>query len=82
MRGDRIEIDEASFRQSEVDLYLDGVRWVPPAEGHAGWIETTGGRVCTVVAPGETVDEARALAYRAAEWVRFRGRHLRRDIGL
>lgn len=47
-----------------------------------GRVVTAGGRVCTVVARGESVDAARALALAAAEEIRFPGRRYRRDIGL
>lgn len=42
---------------------------------------TNGGHVMTVVAQGETVDQARELAVRNAERIRFDGRSFRRDIG-
>ncbi len=47
-----------------------------------GRLVTAGGRVLTVCARAASVDAARALAYEAAEHVRFDGRHLRRDIAL
>jgi phosphoribosylamine--glycine ligase len=46
-----------------------------------GRLVTAGGRVLTVVGQGRTVEEAQALAYRAAAKVRFEGMHFRRDIG-
>lgn len=45
-----------------------------------GKLVTAGGRVLTVCAQAPSVDAARALAYEAAERVRFEGRHFRRDI--
>jgi phosphoribosylamine--glycine ligase len=42
---------------------------------------TAGGRVLATCALGQTVDEARDRAYRAAERIEFRGRHFRSDIG-
>lgn len=45
-----------------------------------GKLVTSGGRVLTVCAQAPSVDAARALAYEAAERVRFEGRHFRRDI--
>lgn len=42
---------------------------------------TAGGRVLHVVGRGETLDDARDAAYRAAEHVRFPGRRYRQDIG-
>lgn len=59
-----------------------------PAVLTHGGIETVmgrryakGGRIATVSAAGETLDDARATAYRAADALRFDGRQLRGDIG-
>jgi phosphoribosylamine--glycine ligase len=41
---------------------------------------TAGGRVLVVTATGTTLAAAREAAYEAAEIVRFRGKHFRRDI--
>jgi len=41
---------------------------------------TAGGRVLNIVATGQTVPEARALAYEAASHVHFGGIHYRRDV--
>lgn len=41
---------------------------------------TAGGRVINIVATGQTVPQARALAYEAAAHVHFGGIHYRRDI--
>jgi phosphoribosylamine--glycine ligase len=43
---------------------------------------TSGGRVLTLVAPGETLAAARARVYAAAPLVTFDGVHYRRDIGV
>jgi phosphoribosylamine--glycine ligase len=45
-----------------------------------GRIVTNGGRVLNVVGRGETVAEARAAAYAAADCIQFAGMQLRRDI--
>lgn len=52
------------------------------ASDEANRLVTAGGRVLTVVGRGSDVDEARAIAYRAADEISFEGRQLRRDIGL
>ena len=44
-------------------------------------IVTNGGRVLGVTATGATLQEARANAYAAAEWVDFDNKYMRRDIG-
>jgi len=46
-----------------------------------GQILTSGGRVLNIVGLGDTLDEARQNAYRAAEHIHFDGMHYRRDIG-
>lgn len=46
-----------------------------------GDVVTAGGRVLSVCALGETVDEARERAYAAMEKVDFHGKHYRNDIG-
>ncbi len=48
-------------------------------DGRGGFV-TAGGRVLGVTARGATVREARERAYAAADRVRFRGQHCRRDI--
>jgi len=47
----------------------------------SGELVTNGGRVLGVTATGNTLAEARVLAYRAAGKIRFDGAFLRRDIG-
>ena len=44
-------------------------------------VVTAGGRVLTVTAVGQTVDEAAARAYSVAQQIHFDGAHYRRDIG-
>ncbi len=46
-----------------------------------GKIVTNGGRVLGITAKGKDLKEARANAYRAAEWVSFQNKYMRRDIG-
>lgn len=44
-------------------------------------IVTNGGRVLGVTAKGRDLKEARANAYKAAEWVNFENKYMRHDIG-
>ena len=44
-------------------------------------ILTNGGRVLGVTAKGATLQEARANAYRATEWIHFENKYMRHDIG-
>lgn len=46
-----------------------------------GKIVTNGGRVLGITAKGADLKEARANAYRAAEWVSFANKYMRNDIG-
>lgn len=46
-----------------------------------GKLVTKGGRVLAVTALGESMEEARQRAYKAADMIQFPGRQLRRDIG-
>jgi phosphoribosylamine--glycine ligase len=46
----------------------------------AGRVVTDGGRVLGVTARGETIGEARDLAYEAVEMIHFEGMHYRTDI--
>lgn len=46
-----------------------------------GRIVTNGGRVLGVTAKGATLKEARAKAYEAVEWVSFKNKYMRHDIG-
>lgn len=47
----------------------------------AGEVVTAGGRVIAVTAQGDSIVEARDLAYREASKIRFEGEYHRRDIG-
>lgn len=46
-----------------------------------GKVLTNGGRVIGITAKGDTLIEARANAYKAAEWVDFENKYMRHDIG-
>ena len=46
-----------------------------------GRIVTNGGRVLGIVAKGETLREARTLAYQATDWITFSNKYMRTDIG-
>jgi phosphoribosylamine--glycine ligase len=47
-----------------------------------GRLLTAGGRVLCVVAAGDTIEDARALAYDNVARISFEGAHYRTDIGL
>jgi phosphoribosylamine---glycine ligase len=68
---------------------IDGLELVPSgvfvthagtARDGDGALVTSGGRVLSVTALGDSVAEARATAYAAADMIRFEGRQVRRDI--
>ena len=46
-----------------------------------GKVVTNGGRVLGVTALGATLKDARANAYKATEWVDFKNKYMRHDIG-
>jgi phosphoribosylamine--glycine ligase len=48
----------------------------------AGALVSTGGRTLSVVALGDSLDEARSSAYKVVDMVQLKGRRVRRDIGL
>ncbi|HET7826754.1 MAG TPA: phosphoribosylglycinamide synthetase C domain-containing protein, partial [Anaeromyxobacter sp.] len=51
------------------------------ARGADGRVVTSGGRVLTVCALGDGLDDAARRAYRAASAISFRGMQYRKDIG-
>ena len=66
---------------------LDGLKDV--VAFHAGTafnaekkVITCGGRVIAITAHGDSVDEARNVAYREVEKIHFEGVNFRHDIGL
>lgn len=77
----------------EKGFAIDGLDTVKAREGegyyvfHAGTkmteagLVTNGGRVLGVTAKGATLQEARANAYRATEWISFENKYMRHDIG-
>ena len=42
---------------------------------------TNGGRVLGITAKGKDLKDARAKAYAATEWIQFRNKYMRHDIG-
>jgi len=74
-KGDVIEGAEAAAALDHVKVYHAGTK----LEGDR--LVTSGGRVLAVTGLGETLEQARERAYRAAELIRFAGKQLRRDIG-
>jgi phosphoribosylamine--glycine ligase len=74
-KGDRIEgVDEAAELPG-VQIFHAGTR----LEGAE--LQTAGGRVLGVTGHGNSLEQARDRAYRAADVIRFDGKQLRRDIG-
>lgn len=75
----------------EKGFLIEGLENFDKREGyycfHAGskltpeGIVTNGGRVLGITAVGDTLPDARANAYEAAEWVKFENKYMRRDIG-
>lgn len=66
-----------NFRDRE-DYYCFHAGTKLDAEGR---VVTNGGRVLGITAKGATLQEARAKAYEATEWVSFANKYMRHDIG-
>ncbi len=75
-RGRPIEGLEEATSEEGVFVFHSGT--ARSADGH---LVTSGGRVLSVCARARGVSEALRRATRAAETIRFEGRHFRRDIG-
>ena len=75
-KGYRIEGVEKFKDQDGYYVFHAGSKF--DAEGN---IVTNGGRVLGVTAKGKDLKEARANAYKAAEWVEFGNKYMRGDIG-
>jgi phosphoribosylamine--glycine ligase len=73
--GDAIEGADAPFPE-DVQVFHAGT-----ARGPDGRVVTAGGRVITVCALGQGIDDAARRAYEAVGRVRFRGMQYRTDIG-
>jgi phosphoribosylamine--glycine ligase len=74
--GVPITIDPTVDSDEDVIVFHAGTR----REGDGGLV-TSGGRVFAVTALGATVSQAAERSRRAAEGIRFDGRHFRRDVG-
>ncbi len=77
-----------SYEKGKLIQGLDEASAVPQVMVfHAGTtrdgdrVRTSGGRVLSVTAIGDSVDEAAERAYEAADKITFEGKQLRRDIG-
>jgi phosphoribosylamine--glycine ligase len=65
----------------DILVYHNGTAWGTDASGKKR-LFTTGGRVLTLVARGNTLGEARTRAYDNIKRIRFNGMRYRKDIGL
>lgn len=72
--GDVISGLKAAEEVEGVTVYHAGTKVVN------GKVVTNGGRVLSVTALGDTMEEARERAYRACDLIEFEGKQLRRDI--
>lgn len=68
-------IDEA-WKLGRVHIYHGGLK-----KNDEGQYQVTGGRVLTVTALGDSFEDARERAYKAAEHIQFEGKIMRSDIG-
>lgn len=72
VKGYEISIDQ----RVKESVFLAG------ANLDCGVLKTNGGRVLSVVGVGSTVEEAREDAYKKIEFVEFKDKYFRKDIGL
>ena len=61
---------------------IDGVLHAGTRRRDDGAVVSSGGRVLSVVGTGESLEEARADAYRRIDGIKLPGAHWRTDIGL
>jgi phosphoribosylamine--glycine ligase len=71
-KGYEITVDESV----KDNVFLAG------AKLEDGKIKTNGGRVLSVIGSGKTLEEAREIAYRNVELVKFKDSYCRKDIGI
>jgi phosphoribosylamine--glycine ligase len=72
VKGYEITVD----RSVRDNVFLAG------AKMEDGVLKTNGGRVLSVVGSGKTLEEAREVAYRNIDLVKFKGSYCRKDIGI
>ena len=73
--GDAVEGSDGSF-EDDIQVFHAGT-----AAAADGRVVTSGGRVLTVCALGQGLDDAARRAYAAVSRIRFRGMQYRKDIG-
>jgi phosphoribosylamine--glycine ligase len=76
--GQRIDLPETLLSDGSND---NGLLFVMGAKKKDGSWTNEGGRVLGVTALASTTEEARKIAYRAIDGIRFKGAHWRKDIG-
>ena len=65
----------------DISSHTEGLLFFAGVGKKNGLLCTSGGRVMGVTGVGETLNEARTIAYRDIEKIHFEGMHYRRDIG-
>ena len=73
--------ESAGYESSHPDTLVFHAGAANAEAGHGSGVVTTGGRVLTVVGSGDTIEAARAAAYRRVESIRFDNARFRSDIG-
>lgn len=80
--GDPISGTDDALGIRGVSLAFAGVASGASRNGGDRQLVTSGGRVLGVVGTGETVSDARELAYKGAACIKWDGMHYRHDIGV
>ncbi|MDA0734689.1 MAG: phosphoribosylamine--glycine ligase [Chloroflexi bacterium] len=73
------EIHGLALEQENTQVFHAGTRLL--TDGGVSRVATSGGRVLTVTGWGDSLDDARARAYRRVESISFEGAYYRKDIG-
>lgn len=73
------EIHGLEFEQENTQVFHGGTRLITDAGAER--VVTSGGRVLTVTGWGDSLEDARARAYRRVETISFEGAYYRKDIG-
>ena len=79
---DGFAIETAGETDEGVTIFHAGTKVATEVSSNTERVLTDGGRVLTVTAMGDTLDEARRKAYANASRISFTGSFYRRDVAL
>ena len=79
-KGDQINFNVSAIEKTGAKIFISGAKTIAGIEGPV--MQTSGGRVLTVSAYGDNLEEARTNAYNSLSHIHFEGMGFRVDIGL